>query len=51
MTPEGTLGDTSDKRRFIWTVPVRSGDTVRLTMSSGELSLVKAQFVYFGVKE
>ena len=51
VTPEGTLGDTSDKRRFIWTVPVRSGDTVRLTMSSGELSLVKAQFIYFGVKE
>ena len=51
VTPEGKLGNTSDKRRFIWTVPVRSGDTVRLTMSSGELSLVKAQFIYFGVAE
>ena len=51
VTPEGKLGDASDKRRFIWTVPVRSGDTVRLTMSSGELSLVKAQFIYFGVAE
>jgi hypothetical protein len=51
VTPEGKLGDTSDKRRFIWTVPVRSGDTVRLTMSNGELSLVKAQFIYFGVAE
>ena len=51
VTPQGTLGTADGLRRFIWTVPVRSGDSVRLTMSGGELTLVKAQFIYFGVKE
>ena len=38
-------------RRFVWTVPVRKGDSLRLTMSAGELTLVKGQFIYFGVAE
>ena len=51
VTPQGKLGDSSDARRFIWTVPVRKGDSVRLAMSGGEISLVKGQFIYFGVAE
>ena len=51
VTPEGTLGDSSDARRFIWTIPVRKDDTVRLMLSAGELTLVKGQFIYFGVAE
>ena len=45
----GMLGTADGLRRFLWTVPVRGGDSVRLTMSAGELTLVKAQFIYFGV--
>ncbi|MBO7684015.1 MAG: right-handed parallel beta-helix repeat-containing protein, partial [Kiritimatiellae bacterium] len=48
VTPEGTLGNADGTRRFVWTIPVRSGDTVRLTMSAGEISSAKAQFIYFG---
>ena len=51
VTPEGKLGNASAMRRFVWTVPVRKGDSLRLTMSAGELALVKAQFIYFGVTE
>ncbi len=51
VTPEGKLGNASAMRRFVWTVPVRKGDSLRLTMSAGELTLVKAQFIYFGVAE
>ena len=51
VTPQGTLGDSSASRRFIWTVPVRKDDKVRLVLSAGELTLVKAQFIYFGVAE
>ena len=51
MTPEGKLGNASAMRRFVWTVPVRKGDSLRLTMSAGELTLVKGQFIYFGVAE
>ena len=51
VTPQGTLGNADGLRRFIWTVPVRGGDSVRLTMSAGELTLVKGQFIYFGVPE
>ena len=51
VTPQGSLGDADGLRRFLWTVPVRGGDSVRLTMSAGELTLVKGQFIYFGVPE
>ena len=51
VTPQGTLGNETSVRRFIWTVPVRKDDTVRMTLSAGELTLVKGQFIYFGVKE
>ena len=51
VTPEGALGNAYGMRRFLWTVPVRGGDSVRLTMSAGELTLVKGQFIYFGVPE
>ena len=51
VTPEGKIGNASAMRRFVWTVPVRKGDSLRLTMSAGELTLVKAQFIYFGVPE
>jgi predicted outer membrane repeat protein len=51
VTPEGSLGKESDTQRFIWTVPVRKGDTVRLTLSKGTILAVKAQFIYFGVAE
>ena len=51
VTPEGKLGNEDGLRRLIWTVPVRKDDTVRLTLSSGELTLVKSQFIYFGVAE
>ena len=51
VTPEGKLGNASAMRRFVWTVPVRKGDSLRLTMSAGELTLVKGQFIYFGVAE
>ncbi|MBQ6245934.1 MAG: right-handed parallel beta-helix repeat-containing protein, partial [Kiritimatiellae bacterium] len=51
VTPNGALGDADGLRRFLWTVPVRGGDSVRLTMSAGELTLVKGQFIYFGVPE
>ena len=51
VTPQGTLGNASATRRFVWTVPVRKGDSVRLTLSGGELTLVKGQFIYFGVAE
>ena len=51
VTPEGKLGNEDGLRRLIWTVPVRKDDTVRLTLSAGELTLVKSQFIYFGVAE
>ena len=55
VTPMGTVGPEGKGRRLIWTVPVRKGQTVRLTMSASgsafELSPFNAQFIYFGVKE
>ena len=51
VTPQGTLGNEDGVRRYIWTVPVRKDDTVRMTMFTGELTLVKGQFIYFGVAE
>lgn len=51
VTPEGSLGKESETQRFIWTVPVRKGDTVKLTLSKGTILAVKAQFIYFGVAE
>ena len=55
VTPMGTVGPEGKGRRLIWTVPVRQGQTVRLTMrasgSAFELSPFNAQFIYFGVAE
>ena len=51
VTPEGSLGKESETQRFIWTVPVRKGDKVKLTLTKGSILAVKAQFIYFGVAE
>ena len=51
VTPEGALGDLGEERRYVWTVPVRKDDTVSLMLDEGELTLVKGQFIYFGVAE
>jgi hypothetical protein len=55
VTPKGTVGPDGVARSLVWTVPVRKGQTIRLTMYGGssafELSSVRGQFIYFGVKE
>ena len=55
VTPKGTVGPDGTDRRLVWTVPVRKGQTIRLTMYGGssafELSSVRGQFIYFGVAE
>ena len=57
VTSLGRAGDSDKQRRLIWTVPVRAGDKVQLAVrpadnnASFELTSVKAQFIYFGVKE
>jgi hypothetical protein len=55
VTPKGTVGPDGTDRRLVWTVPVRKGQTIRLTMYGGssafELSSVGGQFIYFGVAE
>ena len=55
VTPKGTIGPDDTARKLVWTVPVRKGQKVRLTMYGGasafELTSVKGQFIYFGVVE
>ena len=55
MTPKGTVGPDGTDRNLVWTVPVRKGQKIRLTMYGGssafELSSVRGQFIYFGVAE
>ncbi|MBQ2632627.1 MAG: hypothetical protein IJG13_23340, partial [Kiritimatiellae bacterium] len=55
VTPKGTVGPDGTDRRLVWTIPVRKGQTIRLTMYGGssafELSSVRGQFIYFGVAE
>ena len=54
-TPKGTIGPDDTARKLVWTIPVRKGQKVRLTMYGGasafELTSVKGQFIYFGVVE
>ena len=56
VTPKGRVSRESGvMRRLVWTIPVKAGQKVRLTMygvdGAFELSSVKAQFIYFGVPE
>jgi hypothetical protein len=55
VTPKGTIGPDGIKRNLVWTIPVRKGQKVRLTMYGGasafELLSVRGQFIYFGVAE
>jgi predicted outer membrane repeat protein len=55
VTPKGTVGPDGTDRRLVWTIPVRKGQKIRLTMYGGssafELSSVRGQFIYFGVAE
>ena len=57
VTNLGRAGNSENLRRLLWTVPVRAGDKVELAVrpaedyDSFELTLVKAQFIYFGVAE
>jgi predicted outer membrane repeat protein len=56
VTPRGRVSRESGVlRRLVWTIPVKAGQKVRLTMygvdGAFELSSVKAQFIYFGVPE
>jgi hypothetical protein len=55
VTPKGTVGPDGTDRNLVWTVPVRKGQKIRLTMYGGSsafsLSSVRGQFIYFGVKE
>ncbi|MBR1587915.1 MAG: hypothetical protein IJ658_06290, partial [Kiritimatiellae bacterium] len=55
VTPKGTVGPDGTDRRLVWTVPVRKDQKIRLTLYGGssafELSSVRGQFIYFGVKE
>ena len=55
VTPKGPIGPDDTARKLVWTIPVRKGQKVRLTMYGGasafELTSVKGQFIYFGVVE
>ena len=55
VTPKGTVGPDGAARNLVWTVPVRKGQKIRLTMYGGssafEFSSVRGQFIYFGVAE
>ena len=55
VTPKGTVGPDGIDRSLVWTIPVRKGQKIRLTMYGGSaafsLTSVRGQFIYFGVAE